>query len=793
MSNEMKNVTAARLRMLKNGYSPISNRDKVCYMPNWTKVTINEDAIKKWGRQSRNKATGVRVENGLCVIDIDVDHPIIEDLAEAMLDTLPEELRPDRLERHGKGHKFAWFCRTGDLFSRLHTRSWLAPGDKEDDGTHCIEIFGGGASRQFGVLGPHTLDDDGKATIYYRWVDEDISQVPLHQLDIISKDQLFTMLDVAEAELKRQGFEPVKRTKRGEGTPGREYDLTEDMLFDLLDGRTVSLAELQQMVKDGYSGNCSASWLDGRIAKNRHRCLVSKSSSGHVTVWESAAGITHMPAAIKPSDHSGLVDRIAGQVRERQEKQRAHLNEQDDHISGAAKLLVSYAFMPSARKSVVPLWSTSDDEGVTLQNFRTNMMPYCGVEIGPKGGEKKINPVDIWLSNPNRVSVAGLRMRPDRERPIFEEHDRIFLNTYRPPDLGVADGGAADGGIALLKQLVPDAREREWFCQWLAYKWKHPHIPGPSVIMVARDFGTGRGTFGALLKHLFGDRYVVNVPFKIFAGLSSQAQYTDWGINALVAIVNESSATGDVSAYRAKHDVYEHLKEVVEPRPSERLYIVKGETAVRSISSTSNLIMTNNVDAIPLPENDRRFAVLTNGNKRAPEFWEYINGWLEKQANIAAFAQWMEAIDLSSYDPYASPLMTAAKSEMADMNKTPLDMLLHDALDEMEGFFVTEQVLLKMAEAEMRTRLKLPNHWREIAKKALRSKAHACRNRVGRKIETQIEGQTFFPMHCNAKVATNCTVPTNVVRREIIKNGDAFGSNRLGSRLKSHLKTVNKD
>jgi hypothetical protein len=787
VNTEKDTILKLRRQLLANGYSPIPNRDKACYLPSWPKVTIDEDALKKWSRMHGNTATGLRIENGLCAVDLDINHPVIEDVAEAMLSVIPEDLAIDRLERHGKGHKFAWYCQTDDLFARLHTRSWVAPGDTEDDGTHMIEIFGGGSARQFGSFGPHTVENN-KVKVAYKWADESPADVPLNALDILTKDQAFAMLDAAEAELQRQGFTPVARTKRGEGTPGRVYDLTEGMLFDLLDGRTVSLADLQAMVSDGYSGNCSASWLDGPIAKNRNRCLVSASATGHLTVWESAAGVTHMPAAIKPTDHTAQVDRIAEKLREKQDARKSRLTAEDDHISGAAKLLNSYAFMPLSSTPVVPLWAHADDEAYTLANFRTRMMPFCGVEVGKRGGEKKINPVDVWLSNSNRIEVAGMRMRPDRERPTFEEEGQTWLNTYRPPDLGAADGGDASGGIELIEQLVPDAREREWFRQWLAFKWLNPHVPGPSVVMVARDFGTGRGTFGTLIAKLFGQRYVVNVPFDIFAGMNYQSQYTDWGLGALFAIVNESSATGDMSSYKAKHNVYEHIKEVIEPRAAERLFVSK-KTSTRAISTATNMIMTNNMDALPLPEDDRRLAVLTNGNKRAPEFWDMINSWMMVQSNLAAFARWLEETDLSDYDPYAPPIMTTAKMEMTEMNQSQLTKMMHEALSEIEGYFVVEQVLLKMAEIEAETRAKLPEHWRDIASKEVLRHCYMVRYDNTRKVQLRRRRRKFDVLHKTKHGAQNYRGDENLLLL-LTRNGQVFGPDEEGDGISQNQKTA---
>lgn len=777
-------VSALRSQLLENGYSPIPNRDKACYMKGWPKLDIDEAAIKKWSRMRGTDGTGLRVENGLCVIDVDIDHRVIEDVAEEMLSVLPEDCRPDRLERGGKGHKFAWYVRTDDLFSRLHTRRWVAPGDNADDSTHCVEIFGGGSPRQFGSFGPHTVDDKGKPVVMYRWVDESPADVPVQALALVTKDQLFAMLDAAEAELKRQGFEPVARTERGEGKPGRVYDIEADATFDLATGVTVGLVELETMVSNGFTGRCSASWLEGETAANRQRCLIGSTGAGHLAIWESAEGMTHMAAALKPTDYRDQVDRIAEKIREKGDKRRSRLTGSDDHMSGAAKLLTSYALMPMSNTPVVPLWPTADDEAYTLANFRTRMMPYCGIEIGPKGGERKVNPVDVWLSNPNRTEVAGQRMRPDRERPTYEEDGQVWLNTYRPPDVGSSDGGDALGGVALVEQLVPDARERAWFRQWLAHKWTNPHVPGSSVVMVARDFGTGRGTFGTLLAKMFGQRYVVNVPFDIFAGLNYQSQYTDWGLGVLFAIVNESSATGDMSAHKAKHNVYEHIKEVIEPRAAERLFVSK-KISVRAISTATNMIMTNNIDAIPLPEDDRRLAVLTNGGKRDPEFWDYINDWMHKQANIAAFVRWLEATDMESYDPYAPPLMTAAKAEMSDISKTPLDRLLFDALERIEGFFVPEQVMRKMSESEARTKTKLPDHWREIALRELRRQTYTVRYPNLRKVCPQIGGKRYEVMHKDKNGAEKYQNSPDL-RKLLGVNGNVFGSENDGNGKSEH-------
>lgn len=780
--------TEVRKQLLHNGYTPVPNRGKACYLKGWPRVDPNAETLAKWARMSRFPSTGVRVEDGLCVVDIDIDHRVIDDVIEVMLAAVPESLRPERLERAGKGHKVAWFVQCDEPFTRLHTRRWTAPGEGADDATHSIEIFGGGSPRQFGAFGGHTLATDGAVEIDYVWADESLLDVPLHDLPEITKAQLFAMLDACERELKVQGFEPVARTERGEGSPGRVYDLTEDMVFDLDDGASVSLAELADKVKGGWSGRCSASWLEGANAKNRQRCLVSASHGGFVSIWESAAGVTHMPAAVAPTSYDEVVNRAAERIAERKVKRRSKLNADDNHISGAAKLLLSHAFIPTSNRPVLPLWSAGDEgQGMSLTNFRTACAPYCGIETGPQGGEKRINPVDVWLSNPSRINAAGVQMRPAKARPTFEdEQGRIWVNSYAPPDLGPAEGGTLDMAWDYFSNLLPDEREREWFFDWLAYKWQNPHIPGPSVIMVARSFGSGRGTLGRLLGALFGSRYVADVSFKHFTGQTYQSQYTDWGKNALFAIVNESSAAGERSPYQIKHDVYEHLKEVVDPAPREVLYVTKGEQSARGVSSTTNLIMTNNPDAIPLPRDDRRFAVLTNGDKQPVEFWDDVRGWMGQKCNIAALGVWLGARDTGDYSPFAVPIMTNAKRDMAQMNMSVLDEVFEDALDTMEGVFVPEQMLRRMAEIEARERRGLPEKWRPAAAKRVAQLCYPVRYPNGGKLRPSVGGKRYYLYAKTARYAgrfdTNGDVRGALLRNGNVFDGDASRLSKIAAR-----------
>lgn len=152
------NPTELRLHLLQNGYTPIANVGKTTYLKEWPTLAVTPELVASWGRKhSRFKGTGLRVENGLCVLDFDIDDPIMEEVAHAVETSHP--VLQGALVRFGKGRKEAWFCRVDEPFGRIATRRWLAPdADIDRDGSHVVEAFGGAAARR----GHHRLHGAGR-------------------------------------------------------------------------------------------------------------------------------------------------------------------------------------------------------------------------------------------------------------------------------------------------------------------------------------------------------------------------------------------------------------------------------------------------------------------------------------------------------------------------------------------------------------------------------------------------------------------------------------------------------
>lgn len=748
-------ITENRLRLFAHGYLPVPTIGKRCVLKGWPSYEITESAIEMWGyRYPHWHGTAIRLDSGLCIIDIDINHALAEDVADAMAG-IAGEVPVYRVQRYSGGHSIAWFCRTADNFGRITTCRWVKSIDKLDEGSHFVEVFGGaGAPHLMSVLGAHSFDEVGKVSRSYAYSEESILDVPKNSLPLVSRELVDRMLCAAEEVFTHAGWVKVANTKRGETLTTREYILTPDMVFNLFDRGEVDFPTLAKEVSDNpsFEARCSASFTGEAATFNCSRCLIHATRGGFIQIWDTATGILYYPESVAPVPGDELMAELAKgfDVLKVRGIQKSLSDLPFDGV--VALLLNEYGYCPTELSPVIPLWPQKGGVGaMTMKNFREVLSPYSIVEHGVRGGVIELNPVDDWVKSDRKCVIQGQQMRPEKQRPVFYENDVLWHNTYRPFSRAKVEGGSVKIGLEFIRQLVPDKAEREWFFCWLAYKLRHPHIPGPALVMVARDFGTGRGTFIKLLGAIFGAHYVSTIPFDVLSGRSSQASFMDWMLNTLFCVVNESSASMDTSPYKVKLCVYERLKELVDPAPVHRVFTRKTKTSVETTSSASFILLTNHIDALPLPEDDRRFVVLTNGQPRDTAFWDKVDKWMHDTRNISAFIQYLEDVVLDNYSPFALPLMTKAKMAMANSNLTSMDTLIIDALAESDAVCVADGVCLRVKNKALDCGITLPTGWQALVKRGLRQRwfsVHYADQNAIRRVSLNKQRHTIYCRTC---------------------------------------------
>jgi hypothetical protein len=210
-----------------------------------------------------------------------------------------------------------------------------------------------------------------------------------------------------------------------------------------------------------------------------------------------------------------------------------------------------------------------------------------------------------------------------------------------------------------------------------------------AVIMVAEEFGSGRGTLFDILDLLFGETYVVPCSFGELTGTAAGARFNARLADALIAVVNEAVAEdGEQQAQRRLN--YEALKNAIDPSPTaRRRFERKGHDAYAQRSVTSVMIATNHRDIVKLPRGDRRFSVVSCGKRMTEEDTAQIRAWMAAAENIGALTRALldtPAVLATEFDPFGEPPPFAGRFEMIGMGKSQLEDSYEAAIDALEGF-----------------------------------------------------------------------------------------------------------
>ncbi|XAI95334.1 DNA primase/polymerase [Nostoc phage Nsp-JY18] len=717
---EIERQTAIRRQLLSNGYTPLANKDKMCILPGWSTIEVDEEMIEGWSDALKYRATGVRLDNGLVMIDFDIDD------ADAMLEIM--QSIPDHLwevlqhcpVRRGKGAKEAWFARAERPFMRWASAGFIHPGHVEqaEPPLQRLEVFGGASARQAGVYGAHTIGADGSVKIEYTWLDErGLCEVPFEDLPLVTERQIEQLCRHVNEELARLGWKRFLRSEGGKTDVYEVFDLTEDMIFVTAEG-AMTFAELTDAVSLGPV-RCSASWLEGPTAVNVTRCIASARHDGTLQILETAAYQLHRPEsagsrpvtesaaeklarlAAKASEGAGIFKPVDPPAPTGGEPEMGG----DDAFEAIVRhLLDSYAFCSTdSRTPIYPLDGTAP---LTMANFKGKYAPYVLVEVGPKGGVTETHPVSIWYKHPDRVDLAGAAYMPwSKDRLVWNDDlGGQALNTYRPPVHG-EPGAGYELWEAFLTHLLPDAGERAWLVNKLAAKAQKPAVPGVATLLVASQQGTGRGTLFQIIEGLFGGRNCITLDRNKLFGTEGQAQYTDWRANRLVGFVHELLVgDGGASLHHRRQEMYEHLKIVAEPE-SQTFDVVEKFKGTRSAVSHLSLMMaTNHRNALPLEPNDRRIAVLTCGDTKLDDV-PALQALHKLKRDPAFLAMvWDELLGVAvDWDQVMRPPMTAGRAAMIEANVSDLDGIVMDVLEELPGDIITMGALRERINRRLRS------------------------------------------------------------------------------------------
>ena len=325
------------------------------------------------------------------------------------------------------------------------------------------------------------------------------------------------------------------------------------------------------------------------------------------------------------------------------------------------------------------------------------------------------------------------------------------------------------------KVLLPDERERTWFKQRLCHKLKHPEVPGPAVVMVARGkYGVGRDSFYALLEAMFGEQYISKPSFDMVTNQGSQGQFNDWLADSIWALVDETLST-DSNRYQRRHEAFEALKRNFEPARKRRDIKRKYMAPETMLCGPGGIFATNDPQPLAIADEDRRFTFLTNGEVQQPSFYVDLHAWMSVPGNVGAFRRDLEAVDLKGFNAYGS-LSTRLKDMIIADSKSELDEAVAAAVERAlpgKAFSIRQvcEAVQAMAQRDLVGERALPHNWQLIVRSIVGREYHAVGiPPKGRNWQPEFEGRRTRTFALTDKAAKQCTEATALLASGAAQN-----------------------
>ncbi len=169
--------------------------------------------------------------------------------------------------------------------------------------------------------------------------------------------------------------------------------------------------------------------------------------------------------------------------------------------------------------------------------------------------------------------------------------------------------------------------------------------------------------------------------------ISADRTYNDWAAGCQFLIVDEAKDVSREDFWSA----YETFKTRIDTSPVTFRSNAKYGKTKDDTMWFNCLIFTNHADAMMIPDDDRRIAVLSNPTtKRDDEYYERLHTALDTEHEARRLFWWLKSKDISKFNP-ARPPMTAAKIQMIEASKSPTDEIYEHLVENLEGDLATRK------------------------------------------------------------------------------------------------------
>lgn len=258
--------------------------------------------------------------------------------------------------------------------------------------------------------------------------------------------------------------------------------------------------------------------------------------------------------------------------------------------------------------------------------------------------------VRMWLQSDKRRVVRA-------EQVVFEPGGNPgpgSINLYAGLEM-VPIPGDCEPILGLLRHLVGDYEPvYDWILDWIAYPLQNPGAKMPTSIIMHGDEGSGKNLFWEIVRDIYGE----------YGSVVGQDQledkFNDWISRQLFIIGDEVLSRQEMRHLKGK------LKAMISGR---EIKINTKMMPLRSEANHVNLVfLSNEIQPNALDASDRRYCVIWTPAKQEPAYYRAVVACRDVGGR-EAFMDFLLKRNLSQFEPYTPPPLTAAKVDLIDLGR----------------------------------------------------------------------------------------------------------------------------
>ena len=311
-----------------------------------------------------------------------------------------------------------------------------------------------------------------------------------------------------------------------------------------------------------------------------------------------------------------------------------------------------------------------------IEHFRHWAAPY-NYSVVTKTGKQEIRFLsDEWRQSRSRLTVdrEGFHPRAPRMYRDVVSGDQVF-NTFSPMP-AFQPTKARDRIEPILDQLQYLFKEEyENALSFLAHTVHRPETRIQfAMLHISTHHGTGRGWLKQLLALLVGQQYIKSPTLQDFVN----GQFNEWLYQSLVCVFDE------VRQKSVRFAVQDKVRELItEPRMLiNRKFMPKIETDIYC----NIIFLSNHMDALQTPDEDRRLWMLVNFDPpKDAEWYTRIYDALADREALRQFYWFLQDYLATPFNPLGRAPVTAYTAAIRNAGKSELEVDISDLVGKLRS------------------------------------------------------------------------------------------------------------